>query len=200
MNRATPKTQSALLEAMEECQITVEGLTRQLEQPFFVIGTQNPLDQAGTFPLPESQLDRFMMKLNLGYPDQQAERQLLAGESRHDLLQQLATVMDSETVLSIQQAVPKIHVSEPLLDYVQALVNVTRDNSLFVFGLSPRAALSLLKAARTWALMQDRDFVEPADVKDVFSAVSCHRLMAHEHHSKNVEDLIQDILNNVAIP
>jgi len=200
MNRATPKTQSALLEAMEEHQITVEGQTRYLEDPFFVIGTQNPLDQAGTFPLPESQLDRFMMKLKLGYPDERAERQLLAGESRHHLLKKMQSMTDLKTVVDIQKAVQNIHVSDALLDYVQLLVNATRDNSRFVFGLSPRAALSLLKAARAWAFMQGRDFVEPADIKAVFSPVSCHRLMAHEQHSKNVEDLVEDILNSIAIP
>ncbi|MDJ0880612.1 MAG: MoxR family ATPase [Gammaproteobacteria bacterium] len=200
LNRATPKTQSALLEAMEEHQITVEGQTRYLDDPFFVIGTQNPLDQAGTFPLPESQLDRFMMKINLGYPDAKAERLLLAGESRKDLLQQVKAVMDLDTVINLQQAIQKIHVSDALLDYVQSLITATRDNSRFVFGLSPRAALSLLKAARSWAFMQGRDFVEPADIKAVFTAISCHRLMAHEQHSKNVEDLVEEILHSTAIP
>jgi MoxR-like ATPase len=165
-----------------------------------VIGTQNPLDQAGTFPLPESQLDRFMMKITLGYPDQQAERQLLAGESRHHLLKRMLPMLDLETVKKLQASVRTVHVSESLLDYVQLLVNATRDNSRFVFGLSPRAALSLLIAARAWAFMHGRDFVEPADIKSVFSAVSCHRLMANEQHSKNVEDLVEDILNSIAIP
>jgi len=200
LNRATPKTQSALLEAMEEHQITVEGQTRYLDDPFFVIGTQNPLDQAGTFPLPESQLDRFMMKLNLGYPDQQAERLLLAGESRFELLRQVNAVLDLDTVIRLQKIIQTIHVSEALLDYVQLLVGATRDNSRFVFGLSPRAALSLLKAARSWAFMEGRDFVEPADIKAVFAAVSCHRLMAHDQHSKNVEELVDDILNTTPIP
>ena len=200
LNRATPKTQSALLEAMEEHQITVEGQTRYLDDPFFVIGTQNPLDQAGTFPLPESQLDRFMMKLNLGYPDPKAERLLLAGESRQELLQHVTAEMDIASVIHLQQSIQKIHVSDALLDYVQSLITATRDKSRFVFGLSPRAALALLKAARSWAFMQGRDFVEPADIKAVFAAVSCHRLMAHEQHSKNVEDLVEDILNSTAIP
>lgn len=200
MNRATPKTQSALLEAMEERQITVEGETRRLKQPFFVIGTQNPLDQAGTFPLPESQLDRFMMKLNLGYPDPQAERQLLAGQNRQQLLQQLKPAVSKIELVQIQQQIDNIHVSDPLIDYVQLLVQATRDNSLFVYGLSPRAALSLLKAARAWALMNGRDFVEPADIKSVFSAISCHRLLATEQHSKSVETLVRSLLEQVAIP
>ena len=200
MNRATPKTQSALLEAMEERQITVEGETRQLKQPFFVIGTQNPLDQSGTFPLPESQLDRFMMKLNLGYPDPAAERLLLSGRSRHQLLQDLQPVISTQTLLEIQHHVETVHVSDALLDYVQLLVNATRDNSLFVYGLSPRAALSLLKASRAWALMNGRDYVEPTDVKAVFSAVSSHRLIPAEQHTKQVVTLLDNLLDQIAIP
>ncbi len=200
MNRATPKTQSALLEAMEERQITVEGETRKLKQPFFVIGTQNPLDQSGTFPLPESQLDRFMMKLNLGYPDQQAERQLLAGASRHHLLQHLQPLVSPQSLLEIQQQVENIHVSEALLDYLQLLIQATRDNSLFIYGLSPRAALSLLRAARAWALMNGRDYVEPGDIKAVFKAVCSHRLIAAEQHSKKVETLLDDLLERIVIP
>lgn len=200
MNRATPKTQSALLEAMEEHQITVEGQTRHLEDPFFVIGTQNPLDQAGTFPLPESQLDRFMMKLNLGYPDQQAERQLLSGISRHHLLRELKPVMNVQNVLNIQKNILKVHVSDALLDYVQLLINATRDNRSFVFGLSPRAGLSLLRAARAWAYMDGRDFVEPADIKMVFAAVSCHRLIVAEHNSQNVDTVVGELLDSIAIP
>lgn len=200
LNRATPKTQSALLEAMEEQQITVEGQTRKLEDPFFVIGTQNPLDQAGTFPLPESQLDRFMMKIKLGYPDEQAERQLLAGQNRHELLKAIKPILDISQIIDLQTIISHVHISEALLDYVQLLLKATRDSSVFIFGLSPRAALSLLKAARAWAFMQGRDFVEPADIKSVFASVSCHRLMVTEHSSKSVETLVEDILNNIAIP
>jgi len=200
MNRATPKTQSALLEAMEERQITIDGTTRQLNEPFFVIGTQNPLDQSGTFPLPESQLDRFMMKLNLGYPDEKAERALLSGQSRQLLLQNLQPVISTEELLTLQKAVDAVHVSEALLDYVQLLVRLTRDQQQFAFGLSPRAALSLLKAARSWALMNGRDFVEPGDIKDVFSAISCHRLIAAEQHSNSVINLIKKLLEQAAIP
>jgi len=200
MNRATPKTQSALLEAMEERQITIDGMTRPLREPFFVIGTQNPLDQSGTFPLPESQLDRFMMKLNLGYPDQQAERELLSGQSRQHLLQQLQPVMDTSKLLQLQSAVDSVHVSDALLDYVQLLIAATRDKRSFVIGLSPRAALSLLRAARAWALMHGRDFVEPGDVKAVFSAISSHRLSVTEQHGKSVDQLIHQLLQTTAIP
>lgn len=200
MNRATPKTQSALLEAMEERQVTVEGETRKLKQPFFVIGTQNSLDQSGTFPLPESQLDRFMMKLNLGYPDQAAERLLLSGESRHHLLETMQPAMSQQALLALQKNVEDVHVSEPLLDYVQLLIAATRENNIFVFGLSPRAALSLLRASRAWALMNGRDFVEPGDIKAVFSAISCHRLIASEQHSKNVCTLVDKLLGQIVIP
>lgn len=200
MNRATPKTQSALLEAMEERQITIDGSTKNLKAPFFVIGTQNPLDQSGTFPLPESQLDRFMMKLNLGYPDQKAERELLAGQNRQHLIQKLKPAVSLEHLLKLQQAVEDIHVSDALLDYVQLLINETRNKQFFVYGLSPRAALSLLKAARAWALMNGRDFVEPGDVKAVFSAISNHRLIPTEQHSKSVASLVDNLLQQIAIP
>ncbi len=200
MNRATPKTQSALLEAMEEHQITVEGETRILAAPFFVIGTQNPLDQSGTFPLPESQLDRFMMKLNLGYPDRQAERLLLSGKSRQHLLQEITPVLDANSIIKIQQSIESIHVSAPLLDYVQALLHETRNNGQFVYGLSPRAGLSMLRAARSWAFMQQRDFVDPSDIKAIFPAIACHRLISVDHLSKTVEQMVQELLNTTAIP
>jgi len=200
MNRATPKTQSALLEAMEERQITIDGSTKQLQEPFFVIGTQNPLDQSGTFPLPESQLDRFMMKLNLGYPDEKAERELLAGQSRQHLIKNLQAAITTDSLLQIQQSVEAVHVSEALLDYIQLLIAETRNKQLFVYGLSPRAALSLLKAARAWALMNGRDFVEPGDVKAVFSAISSHRLIPTEQHSKSSGSLVDNLLQQIAIP
>ena len=151
MNRATPKTQRALLEAMEEHQVTIEGHTYPLKRPFFVIGTQNPLDQSGTFPLPESQLDRFMMRLSLGYPDADAERRLLMGDSGARLLDRLEPVMDIPSLVQLQQQVEAVHASDALLDYLQALVAATRDRQRFLYGLSPRAALSLLSAARAWA-------------------------------------------------
>jgi len=200
INRATPKTQSALLEAMEEKQITVEGATHRLEEPFFVIGTQNPMDQSGTFPLPESQLDRFMMKLSLGYPDQKAERALLSGGNPRELMQQLRAVISIERFLAIQAAVDNIHCSEPLLDYVQQLVQATRNPGLFVYGISPRAGLAIMQASRAWALMDGRNHAEPGDVQSVFSAIAEHRLTPAEQHSRPVSDLVVELLDQIAIP
>ncbi len=200
LNRATPKTQSALLEAMEEHQITVEGQTRTLQDPFFVIGTQNPLDQAGTFPLPESQLDRFMMKLRLGYPDTQAERELLSGKKRQLLLDDLRPCMSADDVLEAQQQINAVHVSGALLDYAQALIQATRSDRQFVFGLSPRAALALLSAARSWAFMDGRNHVEPLDIKAVFSAVASHRLIPADHGSPEASQLVDKLLESISIP
>lgn len=200
INRATPKTQSALLEAMEEKQITVEGETHRLEQPFFVIGTQNPLDQSGTFPLPESQLDRFMMKLSLGYPDQAAERALLSGDNPRDLMYQLKPVFSIDRFLSIQAAVPRVHCSEPLLSYVQNLVHATRNPGLFVYGLSPRAGLAIIQASRAWALMDGRNHAEPGDVQAVFGVIADHRLTPAEQHSRQTSDLVAELLDQIAIP
>jgi MoxR-like ATPase len=200
INRATPKTQSALLEAMEERQITVEGTTRELEEPFFVIGTQNPLDQSGTFPLPESQLDRFMMKIQLGYPDSEAERALLAGGNPRDKLHQISSAISIDRFIEIQQAVNNIHCSQPLLNYIQDLIQATRDPGLFVYGISPRAGLAVVRASKAWALMNGRNHVEPGDVKSVFAAVSGHRLTPSDQHSKATEALIENLLETVPIP
>ena len=200
INRATPKTQSALLEAMEEKQITVEGATHRLEDPFFVIGTQNPLDQSGTFPLPESQLDRFMMKLSLGYPDQAAERSLLSGRNPRDLMYELQPVVSIERFLEIQAAVDKIHCSEPLLDYVQALIQATRNPGLFVYGISPRAGLAIVQASKAWALMDGRSHAEPGDVQAVFGVIADHRLTPAEQHSRPTRDLVADLLDQTPIP
>ena len=200
INRATPKTQSALLEAMEEKQITVEGATHALDEPFFVVGTQNPLDQSGTFPLPESQLDRFMMKLSLGYPDQEAERALLGGTNPRELLHRLEVAIDIDRFLEIQRAVDRIHCASPLLDYVQQLITATRNPGLFVYGLSPRAGLSIIHASRAWALMGGREHVEPGDVQAVFGAIADHRLTAAEQHSRPVAELIDELLEQTPIP
>jgi MoxR-like ATPase len=176
INRATPKTQSALLEAMEERQVTVEGETRPLPAPFFVIATQNPSHQIGTFPLPESQLDRFMMKIGLGYPDPAAERALLAaGDARHRLAD-LLPVMDAESIPVLQSAVQAVGCSDALLDYVQALVAATRQAPDFEHGLSPRSGLALASSARAWALIAGREYVLPEDVQAVFAPVAGHRL------------------------
>jgi len=200
INRATPKTQSALLEAMEERQITVEGTTRKLKEPFFVIGTQNPLDQSGTFPLPESQLDRFMMKIKLGYPDADAERALLAGGNPRDRMHQISATFDIDRFLEIQQLVDSVHCSRPLLHYVQDLIQATRDPGLFVYGISPRAGLAVVQASKAWALMNGRVHVEPGDVKAVFPSVSGHRLTPADQRSKSTEELIETLLDTVPVP
>ncbi len=200
INRATPKTQSALLEAMEEKQITVEGATHRLEEPFYVIGTQNPLDQSGTFPLPESQLDRFMMKISLGYPDQAAERALLSGDNPRDLMHRLQPVVGVERFLAMQAAVDTIHCSEALLNYVQGLIQATRNPGLFVYGISPRAALATIHASKAWALMHGRAHVEPGDVQAVFGAIADHRLTPAEQHSHPTLDLVNELLDQIPIP
>ncbi len=176
INRATPKTQSALLEAMEERQVTVEGATRPLPEPFFVIATQNPSTQIGTFPLPESQLDRFLLRLELGYPDRAAERALLEGGGRREALPDLAAALTPDQIVPLQTAAVATHVSPALLDYVQALVEATRNSSRFIHGLSPRAALALLAVARAWAFLAGRNMVVPEDVQAVLPSVACHRL------------------------
>ena len=176
INRATPKTQSSLLEAMEERQVSVEGQTRNLPKPFFVIATQNPAHQVGTFALPESQLDRFLMCLSLGYPDAAAERALLLGDDRRSLLAQLPAVMQAEELMEAQQQLKKIHTSAPLIDYVQSLAHATRQGDLFAEGMSPRASIALLQAARAWAAMEGRDHVLPEDVQAILIPVIAHRL------------------------
>ena len=176
INRATPKTQSALLEAMEERQVTADGETLALPEPFFVIATQNPAHQIGTFPLPESQLDRFLLRIRLGYPDRAAERALLMGEDRRELLERQPAVASPAALVELQHAAQRVHVSEPLVDYVQALLGTTRNSPELVSGLSPRAGLGLLAAARAWALLDGRDHVVPDDVQTLFPHVAAHRL------------------------
>ena len=176
VNRATPKTQSALLEAMEEHQVTAEGETRRLPEPFFVIATQNPSHQVGTFPLPESQLDRFQMRIELGYPDRDAERALLQGEDRRDMIEHMEPAIDAGDLGALQLAARGVHAAPALVDYVQALVEHSRRAPEFVAGLSPRAALALLASARAWALIEGRDRVLPEDVQAVLPGVAGHRL------------------------
>jgi MoxR-like ATPase len=199
INRATPKTQSALLEAMEEQQVTIEGETRPLPKPFFVIATQNPTFQIGTFPLPESQLDRFLMRIELGYPDPAAERQLLAGNDRRELLAELEPIMTPEQLLPRQAQVDQIHVSDALLDYVQALINCSRDCGQYRNGLSPRAGLALLRAARAWALLAGRDHVLPEDIQTVLPAVASHRLQQRDEMDATSLELLAP-LQAVPIP
>ncbi|MDE2128899.1 MAG: AAA family ATPase [Betaproteobacteria bacterium] len=176
INRAPPKTQSALLEAMEERQVTIDGNTRALPSPFFVIATQNPHDQRGTYALPESQLDRFLMCLSLGYPDAGAERALLLGEDRRTLLARLPALLDTASLAQLQEQAQAVHVADALVDYVQRLLAATRDTRRFSEGLSPRAGLALLRATRAHALLQGRDYCSPEDVQAVLPAVCVHRL------------------------
>ncbi|MCD2518815.1 MoxR family ATPase [Massilia sp. G4R7] len=176
INRATPKTQSGLLEAMEERQVSAEGVTHSLPEPFFVIATQNPANQVGTFPLPESQLDRFLMCLTLGYPDAAAERALLKGEDRRAMLRHLQPAMQPSELAQAQRALKEIHASDALIGYVQALAQASRQNGLFAEGLSPRAALALLQAGRAWAALEGRDHVIPEDIQAVLVPVCAHRL------------------------
>ncbi|WP_028238840.1 AAA family ATPase [Stutzerimonas azotifigens] len=176
INRATPKSQSALLEAMEEGQVTIEGATRPLPDPFFVIATQNPANQGGTFALPESQLDRFLMRLSLGYPARAAEKALLMGRARRDMLPQLEPLLDHAALAAIQDEVERVRVSDALADYVLRLVEATRSQPQFAWGLSPRGSLALLGAARAWAYLAERDYVIPEDVQAVLPAVVGHRL------------------------
>ena len=201
INRTTPKTQSALLEAMEEYQVTTEGQTRPLPRPFFVIATQNPLTQSGTFPLPESQLDRFLMRIELGHPDTSAERLLLQGEEvprkRLKNLKQVVTVGELE---EIQDAVGKIKTTDSLLDYVQRLTKFTRVEPEFSYGISPRGALALLRCAKTWALMEGRSHVIPEDVQAVLPSVVGHRLReASNYNESSGRGLAQRLLNSVDV-
>ncbi|MEI7457305.1 MAG: MoxR family ATPase [Nitrosomonadales bacterium] len=197
VNRATPKAQSALLEAMEEHQVTIEGVTRPLPAPFFVIATQNPSHQIGTFPLPESQLDRFLMRIQMGYPDAAAERGLLSGIDRRDIIAKLTPKMDSAELLSLQQQVKAVFVSPALLDYVQAILRYTRESALYIQGLSPRAGLSLLSAARAWALIDGRNAVIPEDVQTILPGIISHRLHVIGEPSRHVA---QELIEAVVIP
>jgi len=200
INRASPKTQSALLEAMEEKQVTVEGETRALPHPFFVIATQNPHDQLGTFELPESQLDRFLMRISLGYPDRAAERVLLEGADRRDMLDHLLPLLSTEELAAIQQQVLAVHASEPLLDYVQALLAATRSGRWFLQGLSPRAGLALLRAAKAQALLAGRDYVAPDDVQSILPQCTAHRLVPVGQAGRGAVEQVRAMLDAVPLP
>ncbi len=197
INRATPKTQSALLEAMAEGQVTVDGQTHALPQPFFVVATQNPLDLAGTFPLPDSQLDRFMLRLSLDYPDAAAERALLTGSDRRDLLAQLGPKLDGPALIALHRQAQAITASPALLDYLQALLAASRRHADIRVGLSPRAGLALLNAARTWALLSGRGHVLPEDVQALFVPLAAHRLVPAR--GANGDTLARQLLAEVAV-
>ncbi|MEO5692801.1 MAG: AAA family ATPase [Usitatibacter sp.] len=200
INRASPKAQSALLEAMEEHQVTAEGETRPLPEPFFVIATQNPMHQVGTFPLPESQLDRFLMRINLGYPDAKAERELLRGADRRDMIAHLKPSMTTSQLVELQAAVPQMLVSDALLDYVQQIINHTRHSPRFTQGLSPRAGVAILRAAQAWAMMESRRQVLPEDVQAVLPSVVGHRLHGNADAVKGGFDAARELIGAVPIP
>ncbi|KAA1160604.1 MULTISPECIES: AAA family ATPase [Pseudoalteromonas] len=196
INRAGPKTQSALLEAMEEQQVTVDGKKYTLPNPFFVIATQNPLYQSGTYPLPESQLDRFLMRISLGFPPKEAEKRLILNMQKRDY-SQLPKRINQQELAAIQSQINQITLSSPVIDYIIELVNYTRTSNAFAASLSPRASMALAKAARSWAFIDGRDFVMPEDVQAVFASVCQHRLGLH---NESGEAQVNDILKNVLVP
>lgn len=200
INRASPKTQSALLEAMEEKQVTVEGETRTLPAPFFVIATQNPHDQLGTYALPESQLDRFHMRLSLGYPDRAAERELLRGQDRRELIESMPPALTPEDLARLQRAVSEVHTAEPVLDYLQDLVNATRSGRWFLQGLSPRAALAVVRAAKAQAYLQGRDYVAPDDIAAILPQTTAHRLIPVRDAGRGPMEQVRAMLDAVPLP
>lgn len=200
INRASPKTQSALLEAMEEKQVTIEGETRALPRPFFVIATQNPLDQLGTYALPESQLDRFLMRISLGYPDRAAERALLAGSDRRNMVDHLPSLLAGDELATLQQAVVAVHTADPLLDYVQDLITATRSGRWFLQGLSPRAGIALLRAAKAQALLSGRDYAAPDDVQAVLPQTVAHRMVPVGDAGRGAEEQVRAMMQAVPLP
>mgnify|MGYP001627546828 CR=1 FL=1 len=200
INRASPKTQSALLEAMEEKQVTIEGETRPLPAPFFVIATQNPHDQLGTFPLPESQLDRFLMRISLGYPDRAAERELLRGRDRRDMLESLQGTLTALELAALQRDVLQVHAADKLLDYVQDLVAATRSGRWFLQGLSPRAAIAVIRVAKAQALLGGRDYVAPDDVQAILPQAIAHRLVPLGDAGRGPVEQVRAMLEAVPLP
>ena len=200
INRASPKTQSALLEAMEEKQVSIEGETRPLPSPFFVIATQNPHDQLGTYALPESQLDRFLMRISLGYPDRAAERQLLIGNDRRSLVDQLPSLLTADELATLQQQVLAVHASDPLLDYVQDLVAATRSGQWFVQGLSPRAGIAVVRAAKARALLSGRSYCAPDDVRAILPQTIAHRLIPNGDAGRSALAQVSAMLDAIPLP
>lgn len=200
INRATPKTQSALLEAMEEEQVTIEGKTRPLKKPFFVIATENPLEHAGTFPLPESQLDRFLMRIELGYPDREAEKKMLLGEGAQKALAALNTNMKQEDVAHIQSQIENVHASDTFVGYLQDIIHYSRTSPHFHVGLSPRAGLSLLRASRSWACLQGRDYAVPEDLQKILPWVVGHRLRLRSDGMEVPRKKLLEIFSDVPVP
>ena len=200
INRASPKAQSALLEAMEEKQVTIEGETRALPWPFFVIATQNPYDQLGTFALPESQLDRFLMRISVGYPDRAAERQLLAGTDRRDMLAGMLPILSPEDLLALQRQVQQVHAAEPLLNYLQDLIAATRSGRWFIQGLSPRAGIAVLRAARAQAFVSGRDYVAPDDIQAILPQTVAHRLVPVGDAGRGAFEQVRAMVDAVPLP
>ena len=200
VNRATPKTQSALLEAMAEGQVTIESETHILPDPFFVLATQNPLDLVGTFPLPDSQLDRFLLSISLGFPDPSFERELLTARDRALVLGETNAVLSPSDILALQEDCVRIHASDALLDYIQALLAETRNSRWFDTGLSPRAGIALLHCAKAYAYIEDRDFAAPEDIKAVFPALARHRMTVPHGMEASVEEQISGLIKQVSVP
>ncbi|WP_376690014.1 AAA family ATPase [Wenzhouxiangella sp. EGI_FJ10409] len=200
INRATPRTQSALLEAMAEGQVTVDGHTHTLPKPFYVIATQNPLDLTGTYPLPDSQLDRFLLRTRIGYPSAAEERRLLTEPDRRDMLQEMQSVLSPQRVIELIEQASRLHVSEPVLDYIQALVAATRSHPAVKAGLSPRAALALIQTARAHALVMQQDFCLPDNVRIVFPALAAHRLQPAAESSMDGDAVAAEILESTPVP
>lgn len=199
INRAGPKTQSALLEAMEENQVSVEGQTHPLPHPFFVMATQNPSEQAGAYPLPESQLDRFLMRISMGYPDRDAEKRILAGEVKNTFLN-ISPLLSAPKIISFRQEVQQVGFSHALMDYVQDILEYTRRESIFHTGLSPRAGMAIVQASRAWAFLHERDFCLPEDVQAVFPWVSSHRLQKSKDLTGFSPEEMQDLLKKIPLP
>ena len=200
INRASPKTQSALLEAMEEKQVTVEGATRPVPVPFFVIATQNPHDQLGTYALPESQMDRFHMRISLGYPDRAAERELLKGSDRRDMVENLKAVLTPQELLELQQQVSGVHAAEPLLNYLQDLMAATRSGRWFLQGLSPRAGIAVMRAAKAQAFLNGRNYVAPDDIAAVLPQTAAHRLIPVSDAGRGAREQVRAMLDAVPLP
>jgi len=201
VNRATPKAQSALLEAMEEHQVSVDGQTHEMPTPYFVVATQNPSDQIGTFPLPESQLDRFLMRLELGYPNEESERALITGSDRRELLKKIEPTLNADILIKLQETAAQIHITDPLVDYVQALVRFTRESPEIETGLSPRGSLAIVAAARSHAFIENHPGVCPDDVQAVFAAVAGHRIKPASNSAfRTPAELSRHVLDSVAIP
>jgi MoxR-like ATPase len=200
INRATPKSQSALLEAMAEGQVTIEGETHTLPKPFFVIATQNPLDLGGTFPLPDSQLDRFLLSISLGFPEPEVERELLTARDRALVLLDTKAIISPDDVMQLNRDCQKVHVSDALLDYVQALLAGTRNSRWFETGLSPRAGIAMLHCSKAYAFLEGRDFAIPEDVKAIFPSLAHHRMSVPHGMETSVNEQISNLLNQVAVP